>query len=78
MESVQDSFNNKINTLYRTKENLVNLHEKYENERRSALSEAKLLGRNVSDNKYETCRITIEILEECRIEVITSVENINN
>ena len=77
MESVQDSFNTKINALYRMKENIVNLHEEYENERKSALLESELLWRNVSD-KYETCRITLEILEELRIEVITNVENIHN
>ena len=87
MEIAQDSFNIKINSLQRLKEKLMNLHEEYENERKSAVSDAESLWRSARENQNkdltETYRIAKHMPEESRINtrwinILANVENIHN
>ena len=81
MESVQDSFNTKIDYLVKMKEAVMKLYQEYENERKAIFSRANFIEKSAKENfdqdLRETCRITKVILEELRIDTFKNDKTVH-
>ena len=73
MESIQDRFNAKLNSLGKMKMDILNLYEEFEKQRMLTVSEARNMERSAKENcnreVAETCKTAQEILDELRLRI---------